>query len=197
MNETPRDNASEGQRGPDYTSPHELLAIVNEKDEECGLAPRRLVHELGLLHRAVHVLVTLADGRLVIQQRSAKKDTHPLRWECVGGHVGPGEAYAEAARREVLEELGVALTGLQKVAKLEASAATGWEFIEVFAARTEEALSPNPDEVAAVRVLNWEELSQEVACRPEIFSPVFLETLRTIASPLVVASERRGPTRQG
>jgi len=46
-------------------------------------------------------------GKYLISQRSADKDTDPLKWETVAGHVIKGETSLEAALREVREEVGI------------------------------------------------------------------------------------------
>lgn len=46
-------------------------------------------------------------GRLLLEQRSGEKRWFPLWWECGGGGVLAGETGFDAARREVLEELGI------------------------------------------------------------------------------------------
>lgn len=87
----------------------EILEIVNEKGEVLGLAPRSDIHgNPSLIHRVVHVLVFNTQGEILLQKRSMKKDVAPGRWDTsVGGHVEPGESLAQAARREMEEELGI------------------------------------------------------------------------------------------
>lgn len=89
----------------------EMLTQVTDSDEVIGPVSRRLVHgNPALIHRSVHVLVLGTDGRLLLQKRSMSKDTQPGKWDTsVGGHVGFGQTYAEAARREAAEELGLEL----------------------------------------------------------------------------------------
>src|SRR5690349_22995254 len=61
-----------------------------------------------LRHRAVFVVVTAGDGRVLVQRRSPDKDLWPGRWDIgAGGVVGAGEAFDDAARRELHEELGI------------------------------------------------------------------------------------------
>ena len=162
----------------DYNSPDELLAVVNDRDEETGARPRAEIHARGLLHRAVHILVFDAAGRLIIQKRSEKKDTWPLHWECVGGHLGPGEAYEAAALREVEEELGIRAARMQRLCKIPACDATGLEFIEVY--RTESAAqpTPQPDEIVGLARLTLDELRADIAAGARPYSPTFLNTLR-------------------
>lgn len=91
----------------------EMLIQVTEDDVVLGPVPRSRVHgNPALIHRSVHVLVLGPDGRLLLQKRALRKDTQPGKWDTsVGGHVGYGQSYEEAARREAAEELGVDLGG--------------------------------------------------------------------------------------
>ena len=58
-------------------------------------------------HRCVYLLV-VHDGRLLVHRRAAHKDVWPSRWDvAAGGVVGAGEAWDDAARRELAEELGI------------------------------------------------------------------------------------------
>jgi isopentenyl-diphosphate delta-isomerase type 1 len=173
-------SSSAARPNEDYNDPMELLALVDEHDKECGCAPRQLIHQLGLLHRAVHVLVYVDSSAMLIQRRSANKDTYPLHWECVGGHLGPGEAYEAAALREVEEELGVGARELEFLTKIAASEATGREFIQVYRAQVMLPVKPNPEEIAEVRVVAPEELRSMIRDTQEAFSPVFVNTLIAI-----------------
>ena len=60
-----------------------------------------------LRHRCVYLLVVDA-GRLLVHRRAEHKDVWPGRWDvAAGGVVGAGEAWDDAARRELAEELGI------------------------------------------------------------------------------------------
>jgi isopentenyldiphosphate isomerase len=90
----------------------ELLTQVTDDDSAIlGPVRRKAVHgNPSLIHRAVHVLVVSSDGNLLLQKRSQTKDVQPGKWDTsVGGHVGFGQTYEEAARRESEEELGIVL----------------------------------------------------------------------------------------
>lgn len=162
------------------TDPREILAVVDEKDREIGGEARHFIHSTGLLHRAVHVFVFVPDGRLLLQQRSEKKDTFPLHWECVGGHLSPGETYDAAAFREVHEELGVEAHKLQLLQKLSACAETGQEFIQVYTARIEDDPQPHVDEVIALCWFTRDGLRGEVVKAARRFSPSLLHSMRCI-----------------
>lgn len=91
--------------------PHELLEIVDIKDEVIGSASRSIVHRSPLLiHREIDILIHDVDYKLLFQQRSRNKQQHPLAWSFgAGGHVSVGLSPMEAATAELREELG--LTG--------------------------------------------------------------------------------------
>lgn len=49
-------------------------------------------------------------GKYLVSQRSADKDTDPLKWETVAGHAISGDTSLDAALREVFEEVGISLS---------------------------------------------------------------------------------------
>lgn len=86
----------------------ELVDVVDEDDRVVATVTRRRMRAEKLRHRAVYVAVTSSDGRLLVHRRSAAKDLWPGRWDvAVGGVVGAGESWDDAARRELAEEVGV------------------------------------------------------------------------------------------
>src|SRR5687768_10120805 len=89
---------------------YELLDIVDPSGNPTGeQRDKTEIHRLGLPHRDVHVWIT--DGTNVLeQQRAWDKKIMPGAWDiAVGGHVGAGENYLDAAIRETEEELGLRL----------------------------------------------------------------------------------------
>ncbi len=124
--------------------------------------PRAQVHRDGDWHRSVHIWVFLSRAPgfdVVLQRRSASKDTHPNKVDVsVAGHLRAGETVVDAFR-EAEEEIGLALApadvsplGVRRHESLR----EGWadrEVQEVYyavTARTFESLRPDPDEVAAL-----------------------------------------------
>lgn len=152
-------------------SQDELLAIVDELDRELGCEKRHIVHARGLLHRAVHVFLFDDTRRLLLQQRSATKDTFPLHWECVGGHLSPGETYYDAAIREVKEELGLVIAAPTFLCKLEACDKTGQEFIEVYRATITGTPAPLAAEVIAIDYLTPQQVHEEIRNNIRPYSP--------------------------
>lgn len=127
----------------------EWFDVVDEADRVVGRELRAEVHRRSLRHRAVHVLVFDSAGHLFLQKRSLTKDTWPGAWDSsCSGHVDSGEDYDAAARRELVEELGIEESvGLTRLFKHAACAATGHEFVWVYRIVHAGALAPNPDEL--------------------------------------------------
>ncbi|MFC4104678.1 NUDIX hydrolase [Micromonospora zhanjiangensis] len=89
-------------------SADEVLDIVDEQDRVMGRAPRGEAYARRLRHRCAFVLVRDAADRIFVHRRTAGKAIFPSRYDMfVGGVVGAGESYDEAALREAEEELGV------------------------------------------------------------------------------------------
>ena len=78
----------------------------------CVVQNRKLVHEERKWHSSVHIWIVDAQRHLIlVQKRSALKDTFPNRWDIsAAGHI-PAKAHSVAtARAELEEELGVIVT---------------------------------------------------------------------------------------
>ena len=93
---------------PDPRPGSEPVDVVDEHDRVVATVPRRRVRAERLRHRAVFVVVNASGGELLVHRRSDDKDLWPGRWDvCVGGVVGAGEGWDDAARRELAEEVGI------------------------------------------------------------------------------------------
>ena len=127
----------------------ELLDVVDADDRVVGRATRGEIHARGLMHRAVHVLLFNREGDLFLQQRSLAKDENPGLWDSsAAGHVDSGEDYADCARREIGEELGIdGDIALEALYKIPASAVTGFEHCTVYRAVYDGPLRLDPDEI--------------------------------------------------
>ena len=61
----------------------------------------------GEYHLVVHIWILGSDGRVLIQRRSFDKPLMPGEWAAIGGSAVSGESSADAARRELYEEMGI------------------------------------------------------------------------------------------
>jgi isopentenyldiphosphate isomerase len=86
----------------------ELVDVVDADGRTVGTVTRREIRARRLPHRCVYVLVFHTDGRLFLHLRTPTKDVYPSHWDvAVGGVLSAGESFADGARREAAEELGV------------------------------------------------------------------------------------------
>lgn len=167
----------------------EILDVVDEYDVVVGSATRAEIHRRGLRHRAVHVLVYDPAGQIYVQRRSWTKDCSPGLWDTsAAGHVDRGETYADAARRELAEELAVAPTApLDMLFALDASRDTGNECVRVYRTLTSDEIVPDPSEIIDGRWLEPAALNRWLACDPGAFTPTFRRIWRQLPSGATVA----------
>ena len=86
----------------------DLVDVVDEDDRVTGQVTRAEMRARGLRHRAVYVVVRTSDDGVVVHRRADWKDIYPGAWDvCFGGVLDAGEAWDDAARRELAEEAGI------------------------------------------------------------------------------------------
>ena len=164
----------------------EWFDVVNGRDEVVGRATRREVHARGWLHRAVHVLVFDAAGRVFLQKRSMKKDLCAGLWDSsCSGHLDAGEDYDAAAVRELAEEIGINVSQPPKRWwRIDACAETAQEFCWVYRLRHDGPLVLNPEEIERGEWLAPAEVTERIAARPEDYCPAFKLIWSRVAAEL-------------
>ncbi|MCB1233734.1 MAG: ribosomal RNA small subunit methyltransferase A [Verrucomicrobiae bacterium] len=158
----------------------EIFDVVDKRDNVTGRATRADVHERKLLHRAVHVFLFNKEGELYLQKRSHLKDSHPGRWDSsASGHLDTGERYADAAHRELKEELMVRpRKPLERLGKIAAGPGTDWEFIELYRCEYGGKVRTHGNEVATGGFFPLEEIADWVDDRPQDFATGFVTCFR-------------------
>lgn len=154
----------------------EVFDVVNERDEIVGQRPRSEVHQLGLMHRAVHVLVFNAAGQLFLQKRAMRKDRQPGLWDSsASGHVESGEEYEACAVRELAEEIGLCLNAVpQRLFKLAACADTDQEHVWVYRCEAEGPFRLDSHEIERGGWFTPDEVTNWIAERPQDFASALL-----------------------
>lgn len=161
------------------SSEDEQLILVDENDREVGYLDKSSAHDAdGILHRAFSVFVFDPAGRLLMQQRSASKRLWPQYWSnsCCS-HPRRGETMEVATRRRLQDELNIG-ADLEFVYKFSYQAAYGElgsenELCWVLLGRTREEVTPNRHEIEATRFMTVQEIEEELAARPGVFTPWF------------------------
>ena len=156
----------------------ELMDVVDRNDNVIGSAGRDEIHQKGLCHRSVHVFLVDGQARIYLQKRTLIKREHPGRWDSsASGHVLKGEPYGDAAKRELIEELGIAAESeLKPVLKMAASAETGWEHSMLFTVQDAAGRwkpVPNPQEISEGRFFTNREVLDLFQNAPHTVSPAF------------------------
>ncbi|WP_221351318.1 NUDIX hydrolase [Streptomyces beigongshangae] len=147
------------------SSADEILDVVDEHDQVVGRARRGDVYARGLRHRCVFVQVRDAAGRLFVHRRTSVKLVFPSLYDMfVGGVVGAGESYDDAALREAEEELGV--RGLPRPEFLlkflyDDGAGKSW-WSAVYEVRCELPVSPQAEEVDRYAFLPEDEVRERL-----------------------------------
>lgn len=151
------------------------VILVDEKDNETGIAGKLEVHRKGLLHRAFSVFIFNSKGELMLQKRANSKYHSGGLWSntCCS-HPFPGESAAMGAQRRLLEEMGFS-TGLQECfsfiykEKLD-NDLTEYEFDHVFIGRSEGPPILNPQEVQDWKWMSMDELKEDLKNDPSAYT---------------------------
>ncbi len=155
----------------------EPLIVVDEDDNVLAHRTKADCHAGdGLLHRALSVFVFDAEGRVLLQQRSARKPLWPLYWSnsCCS-HPRRGESEATAAVRRLYEELGLEaeptfLYRFQYHAPFEDKGSER-ELCSVFIARANGSVAANEHEIADWRWLEPAALDRALRDEPDAYTP--------------------------
>lgn len=83
----------------------ELIDVLDENGIFTGrVVPRDKVHQKGLWHRAIIVVIVNKENQILLQQRSNSKEKNPGMWD-----ISAGQDSLSAAAREINEEISVNL----------------------------------------------------------------------------------------
>ncbi len=141
------------------TDSQDLVVLLDAAGNPCGTADRGTVHGQSTpLHLAFSCYVVDAEGMVLMTRRALTKLTWPGVWtNACCGHPQPGEAFEDAIRRRLGQELGARATAIAPVLpdfRYEAVDASGIrenEVCPVFVATLDGGLEPDPAEVMEYR----------------------------------------------
>lgn len=154
----------------------EKVDVVNENNVVVGSVDAADAHRRKLMHRVVGVFVFADDGDLYVQtgNKYGKLDVS------AGGHVHKGEAYEDAAKRELAEELGLTVpmqyvtTFLPQNARLNhywavytATAPPDWQF-------------ESTEEVQSLEKMSMDRVRRMMDSQPHRFTHGFINTMREL-----------------
>jgi isopentenyldiphosphate isomerase len=164
----------------DPLEPFELYAA--DEYRVIGRATRGECHgNPALIHAVARVHVWDRAGRLLLQLRSASKDIQPNKWDpSVGGHLLPGEESEVAARREMIEELGVAPDKLAFLHRFLMRTPVETEWVSTYATIHDGPFAPDPGEIDAIRF--WTRAEIAAALGTGLFTPDFEDEFARLPS---------------
>jgi isopentenyl-diphosphate delta-isomerase len=156
----------------------EQVILVDEFDNDLGSMEKLRAHELGLLHRAFSVFLFDDNGNMLLQKRAFGKYHSPGLWtNTCCSHPRPGELTLDAAKRRLLEEMGIvaniepAFNFIYK-SSLDQNL-TEHELDYVFVGTYNGIISPNSIEVCDYLYINIDELNHKLSTNEEQFTVWF------------------------
>jgi isopentenyl-diphosphate delta-isomerase len=146
----------------------DLIELVDDTGHRTGTIGRPDAHRApGKRHRAFSVFLFDPAGRLLLQRRAPGWPHSPSLWSnTCSGHPRPGEAPDKAARRQVIQELGVIPRDLAQADTITyrltdpRSGLVEHEYNHVFVGRVVDPPSPDPAYVADATMVTAAELRQ-------------------------------------
>lgn len=156
----------------------EEVILVNELDEAQGLMEKMEAHQKGLLHRAFSVFVINDANELLLQQRAFSKYHSGGLWtNTCCSHPRQSETTLEAAHRRLQEEMGFdcaleKLTEFIYKAELD-KGLTEHEYDHVFIGKWQGSPDLNPDEVAAFKWMDVDEVEADINANPDNYTVWF------------------------
>jgi 8-oxo-dGTP pyrophosphatase MutT (NUDIX family) len=153
----------------------EPVDIVGDDGRTVGRATRREMRARRLPHRSSYILVFNRRGELFVHLRTVTKDVYPGHWDvAAGGVLAAGESFADGARRELREELGVDVLPEPLFPFRYTDASTIVEGM-VFRARHDGPFCLQPEEVVRGEFLSLDAVAERA--RREKFCPDSLAAL--------------------
>ena len=161
------------------------VVVVDENDNEVGVAMLAEVWQKGLYHRIVSVFVEDDQGRMLLQLRGPNVGVWPNCWDqAAAGHVDEGYGYEQAALAELAEEAGLHNVPLKTLGTYRAHHQEGdrivnqFERVYLVQVPHDVELHPEAAEVAQLQWFTPAEIKTHVANNPQEFTPGLLHALR-------------------
>jgi len=147
----------------------EHVVLVNDANRPIGISKKIDVHHAATpLHRGFSVFLFDRSGRTLLQQRSLGKVTWPGVWSnAYCGHPQLHESTLDAMHRRLDDELGLTNVNLTVLLpdyryRFAHNGIVENEFCPVAVGIVDERPQLNPDEVHAIRWINWRALLEEI-----------------------------------
>lgn len=162
-----------------------FVILVDEKDNETGKLGKLEAHRKALLHRALSVFIINSAGEWILQRRALNKyHSNGLWTNTCCSHPYPGETCPEAAKRRLLEEMGMhsELKEIFHFTYKEKLDNDLWEheLDHVFIGTTDDLPVVNQLEVMDWRAVSFDEIEREINDNPATFTAWFRHIYRQV-----------------
>jgi isopentenyl-diphosphate Delta-isomerase len=156
----------------------EYVVLVDENDNEIGLAEKLEAHQKALLHRAFSVFIFNDKAELLLQQRAKHKYHSGGLWtNTCCSHPRPNEAVLDAAHRRLNEEMGMKVALEKKFDFVYRTPfdndLTEYEFDHVFVGYSNELPILNRAEVEDFKWKSIEDIKTDMILFPDAFTSWF------------------------
>jgi isopentenyl-diphosphate Delta-isomerase len=165
------------------------VILVDENDRETGIMEKMEAHRKGVLHRAISVFIFNSKGEWLLQRRAIDKYHSRGLWtNTCCSHPYPGESAGDAAKRRLLEEMGMECT-LQQIfsfiykTRLD-DELTEHELDHVFFGTTDGIPVINDKEVMEWKYIPFPDLLADVKLHPRKYTVWFRKILERVKEQL-------------
>jgi isopentenyl-diphosphate delta-isomerase len=154
------------------------VILVNEHDQELGIADKELVHKTGQLHRAFSIFLFSEDGRMMLHQRASHKYHSPELWtNACCSHPEPGVPIERSLHTRLKEEMGIQCSlqfAFTHCYHLNVGGGMiEHEFDHIYTGQCPSRANPNPNEVQDYGLFHTEEIDYLLLAHPERFTAWF------------------------
>jgi isopentenyl-diphosphate Delta-isomerase len=151
-----------------------IIDVVDNEDRVVSTAERRIVLDLGLNFRTVHVLLFDEKRRLLLQHLSNSHPRSPNRLgSSAAGYLYSRENYSTAANRKLREELQVTAS-IKDIGRFEMTDERSHKFVGVFTGTLYQKPTFADDLVTEIVRMELNELSSLIRISPSMFTQTFL-----------------------
>lgn len=167
------------------------VILVDENDNQTGVAGKMEAHRKAFLHRAVSVFLVNTKGQWILQRRAFDKyHSNGLWTNTCCTHPFPGESNIDSAKRRLKEEMGIEcelqeLFSFTYKEKLD-NELTEFEFDHVFFGVSDNLPLINLSEVEAWKAISFEDLHNDIQTNPENYTIWFKKIYERVNSHITV-----------
>lgn len=165
----------------------ELLDIVDRNDIVVGQDTKENKFQKELISRMVAVFIVDNEGKMIIAKRAPTKRSFPNRLDLAAcGNVKAGESYEDAAKREILEELGIEcnVSLLKKIFnEFPENGKMIRYFTSIFLGRYDSTVNTN-EEISVIRKIPVDEIERMIKQSRELFTPGFVNDFLSVREKL-------------